>query len=121
MSGLEEVISVIANIIALIDFSQKVLARAAELRANGKDVGEAFLGINGMLPPINHAVNRTKDRIKSGEIDEETSKSLLPIHRCVERTLQELKTVLNKFTPEEGAPRWEVFWKAGGAYSRKRK
>ncbi|KAH6681362.1 hypothetical protein B0J14DRAFT_633104 [Halenospora varia] len=120
MSGLE-VVSVIANIIALVDFSQKVLARAAELRANGKDVGEAFLGINEMLPPINLAVKRTRERIESGEIDEETSKSLLPIHRGVERTLQELTILLNKFTPEAGTPKWEVLWKAGRSVFQEKK
>jgi hypothetical protein len=120
MSGLE-VISVIANIIALVDFSQKVLARAVELRASGKDVGEAFLGINEMLPPINHAVKRTEERIKSGEIDEETSKSLIPIHRGVKRTLEELTTILNKFTLEEGASKLEVFWKAGRSVFQEKK
>jgi hypothetical protein len=111
MSGLE-VVSIIANIIALVDFSQKVLARAAELRAEGKDVGDAFLGINEMLPPINFAVKRTRERIESGEIDEETSKSLLPIHQGVERTLGELKTTLDKFTPNADASTLTILWKA---------
>lgn len=79
MSGLE-VVSIIVNIIALVDFSQKVLAWAAELRVEKKDVREAFLGINEMLPPINFVVKRTRERIESGEVDEETSKSLLLIY-----------------------------------------
>lgn len=120
MSGLE-VISDIANIIALVDFSQKVLARAAELRANGKDVGEAFLCINDLLPPISHAVQRTKERIDSKEIDEDTCTALVPIHRGVERTLGELKTVLKKYTPEENASKVEVLWKAGKSVFQEKK
>jgi hypothetical protein len=46
MSGLE-VVSDIAGIVT-VKFSRKVLSRAAELRANGKDVGEAFLCINDL-------------------------------------------------------------------------
>jgi hypothetical protein len=111
MSGLD-VISVIANIIALVDFSQKILARAAELHASGQDVGEAFIGINNMLPPINRTIKKTKERIENGEIDEETAKSLLPVHQGVERTLEELKIILDKFSPKADAPKWDVLWKA---------
>jgi hypothetical protein len=46
MSGLE-VVSDIAGIIT-VKFSRKVLSRATEVRANGKDVGEAFLCINDL-------------------------------------------------------------------------
>ncbi|KAF4631143.1 hypothetical protein G7Y89_g6995 [Cudoniella acicularis] len=94
---------------------------SAELRANGKDAGEAFLCINDLLPPINHAVKRTKERIKSGEIDDETCTSLIPIHRGVERTLKELGAILKKFTPEEGASKLEVFWKAGRSIFQEKK
>jgi len=115
------VIGAITSIITLVEFSQKVLARAVELRANGKDVGEAFLCINDLLPPINHAVQRTKERIKSGEIDDKTCTSLIPIHRGIERTLKELRTILQKFTPEEGASKLEVFWKAGRSVFQEKK
>ncbi len=114
-------IAAISSIITLVDFSQKVLARAAELRANGKDIGKAFLCINDLLPPINHAVKRTKDRIESGEIDEETCKTLIPIHLGVERTLKELEIMLKRFTPEEGASKLEVFWKSGKSVFQEKK
>jgi len=86
MSGLE-VIAVVTSIIALVEFSQKVLTRAAELRASGKDVGEAFQCIHDLLPPISHAANRTKARIESREIDEAACAALIPIHQGVERTV----------------------------------
>jgi hypothetical protein len=112
MSGLE-VVAAIASIIALVDFSQKVLARSAGLRASRTDIGDAFQSINELLPPISNAVKRTKERIESKEIDEETCTALVPTHRGVERTLGELKTVLKKFTPEENASKVELIWKAG--------
>jgi hypothetical protein len=120
MSGLE-VIAAITSIISLVEFSQKVLARAAELRASGKDVGEAFQCINDLLPPISHVVKRTRERIDSKEIDEETCTALIPIHLGVERTLKELKTVLKKYTPGEGASKVEVFWKAGKSVFQEKK
>ncbi|RFU35064.1 hypothetical protein B7463_g1296, partial [Scytalidium lignicola] len=120
MSGLE-VIASIASIVALVEFSQKVLVRAAQLRAVGKDIGDAFQCINDLLPPITHAVERTKKRIDNKEIDEETCKALLPIHRGVERTLEELSKVLRKYTPEDGASKVEVLWKTGkGVFQEKK-
>lgn len=104
-------IAAITSIIALVEFSQKVLARAAELHASGNDVGDAFQSINDLLPPISHAVKRTKERIDKKEIDEETCTALVPIHRGVERTLRELETVLKKYTPKEGASKAEILWK----------
>ena len=114
-------IGAISSIVSLIEFSQKVLARAAELGANRNDVGEAFLSINALLPPINRAVKRTKERIKSGEIDDETCTSLIPIHRDIERTLKELEAILKKFAPKEGASKLEVFWKAGRSVFQEKK
>jgi len=120
MSGLE-VIAAIASIIALVEFSQKVLVRAAQLRAGGKDIGDAFQCIDDLLPPITHAVKRTKERIDNKEIDEDTCIALLPIHRGVERTLEELSNVLKKYTPEDGASKVEVLWKAGkGVFQEKK-
>jgi hypothetical protein len=120
MSGLE-VIAAIASIIALVDFSQKVLDRAGALRVSGKDVGDAFQSINDLLPPISSAVKRTEERINNKEIDEETCTALVPIHRGVKRTLEELKTVLEKYTPGEGASKVEVLWKAGKSVFREKK
>ena len=120
MSGLE-VIAAIASIVALVEFSQKVLVRTAQLRAAGKDIGDAFQCINNLLPPITLAVKRTKERIDKKEIDEETCTALLPIHRGVERTLEELSNILRKYTPEDGASKVEVLWKAGkGVFQEKK-
>jgi N-terminal domain on NACHT_NTPase and P-loop NTPases len=120
MSGLE-VIAAITSILALVEFSQKVLVRAAQLRAGRKDIGDAFQCINDLLLPINQAVKRTKERIDKKEIDEDTCIALVPIHRGVERTLEELSNVLKKYTPEDGASRAEVLWKAGkGVFQEKK-
>ena len=112
MSGLE-VIAAITSIIALVEFSQKVLVRAAQVRVGSKDIGDAFQCINDLLPPISHAVKRTKERINNKEIDEDTCIALIPIHRGVERTLEELSNVLKKYTLEDGVSKVEALWKAG--------
>jgi hypothetical protein len=120
MSGLE-VVAAIASIIALVEFSQKVLVRASQLRAAEQDIGNTFQQINELLPPITHAVKRTKERIDNEEIDKETCIALLPIHRGVERTLEELNDILQKYTPENGASKVEVLWKAGkGVFQEKK-
>lgn len=88
---------------------------------SGKDVGDAFQSIKDLLPPISRAVQRTKERIESKEIDEETCTALVPIHRGVERTLEELRTVLQRYAPGEGASKAEVFWKAGKSIFQEKK
>ena len=103
----------ITSIISLVEFSQKVLVRATQLRAGGKDIGDTFQCINDLLPPISHAVKRTEERINNKEIDEDTCTALIPIHRGVQRTLEELSSVLKKYTPEDGASKVEALWKAG--------
>lgn len=116
-----DVVGAIASIIALVEFSQKVLARAAEFRASGKEIGVTFQGIANLLPPITRAVNRTKERIEKGEIDATTCTALVPTHRGIERTLEELRTILNKYTPDDGASKVEVLWKAGkGVFQEKK-
>ena len=120
MSALGE-IAVIASIITLVDFSQKVLARAFELRASRKGVGEAFTDIHNLLAPIDRAVKRTKERIESKEIDERTCKALLPTLRGVDSTLKELKTLLQKCIPGTGASNIEFLWKAGKSVFQEKK
>ena len=111
MSGLE-VVAAISSIITLLEFSQKVLNRAAEIRAGGREFGGAFQSINDLLPPIDRVVKRTKQRIDNKEIDDDTCAALIPIHRGVERTLEELRLILEKHTPEDGASEFEILWKA---------
>lgn len=120
MSGLE-VLSIVANILTLVDFSQKILARAAELRGNGEDVREAFVSIDAMLPPISLAVRKTTERIDKGEIDDETVKALVPIHQAVERTLKDLEAILIKYTPEADASKREILWKAAKSVFQEKK
>jgi len=120
MSGLE-IISAASSIITLVEFSQKVLTRAADFRANNKEIGEVFQSIDELLPPIDRAVKRTKERIEKNEIDEATCKVLIPIHRGVERTLKELRTILRKYIPEDGASKVEILWKTGkGVFQEKK-
>ena len=120
MSGLE-VIAAITNIITLVEFSQKVLVRAVELRGSGKEIGGVFQSISDILPPINHAVKRIKERIDNKEIDADTCIALIPIHRGVERILEELSIVLEKYTPDKGGSKVEVLWKAGkGVFQEKK-
>lgn len=111
--SVSDVVSIISSIITLVDFSQNVLNRAAILGTNRENTQDPFRAIHALLPPISGAIRRTKERIVTGEINEETSKELIPIHSGVERILKELKNILEKCTPKEGASRAEVLWKAG--------
>lgn len=65
--------------------------------------------MNDLPPPIKYAVKKTKERIKSAEIDDETCRSLIPIYRGVERTLKGLKKISKKITLKEDALKWEIF------------
>ena len=83
MSGAEAVavISIIANITALTDFTCGVISRTKEYGENAHDVPRAFRDIKTELPLICSTLKRTEDRVRSGILDDDLCRDLT----CVER------------------------------------
>jgi len=93
MSGVEAlvVVGIIANVLALVDFSSKVLSRVDDFKGKVKDVPKAFRNLKIVLPLLADTLSRTKSRIDALEVDDTTCAAL---------------------RPKDGATRLEIRWKA---------
>ena len=105
MSGAEAlaVISIIANIIALTDFSRDVVSQIKEYGENAHQVPKAFRDIQAVLPLISDTLKRTEDQVKSGMLDETTCKALRPVLEGCENNLKQLGVIFKDVMAEEGA------------------
>jgi hypothetical protein len=104
MSGGEAllVVGLIANIIQLIEFSREVINRIDGFSSEIKSVPESFRNLQVELPLLGHTLKRTKERLDSGELDDETCLALKPVIAACEQKLQALKTYLQRLSPEPG-------------------
>ena len=105
MSGAEAlaVISLIANIVALTNFSRDVVSQIKEYGENAHEVPKAFRDIQAELPLISSTLHRTQDQVESGMLDDDTCKALRPVLEGCEKKLKQLKGIFQKVMAEEGA------------------
>ena len=105
MSGVEAlaVISVIANIVALTEFSYDVVSRIKEYSENAHNVPKAFRDIQAVLPLISSTLVRTRDQIESKILIEDTCKALRPVLERCEDKLKQLKGIFSDSMAQEGA------------------
>ena len=105
MSGVEAlaVISVIANIIALTEFSCDVVSRIKEYGDNAHEVPKAFCDIQAVLPLISSTLVRTRDQVESKSLNEDTCKALRPVLARCQDKLTQLKVIFSENMPQEGA------------------
>jgi hypothetical protein len=75
MSGAEAlaVLGILANIVAVVDFSIKVLDRAQDF-GDLKDIPEEFREIRQVLPLISNTLQITSSHVVSGQVEEATCK-----------------------------------------------
>lgn len=119
--SMADVVGLVASIITLAEWSKNVINRAEGLRSAKKEGAASFEGIRDLLPPIIHIVERTRQRIEKGEIDEKTCEAIKPSHASVKRILSELKIVLEKLTPKRDASNFDIYSKAvKGAFQEKK-
>lgn len=114
MSGVEAlaVVSIIANIVAVVDFSVEVIDRAKRFGGDVKDVPEEFREVRRTLPLIASTLQKTSTSTKSGQVDEATCKVLRPVLEGCQTKIDELSDIFKKVLPPEGASKWTRGWKA---------
>ena len=114
MSGAESlaILSISANVIAVANFSTKVLIVA---KGFGNDVRElpGSLGAAAtVLPVISMTFARTQRQIESGHFDEDACTALVPLYRLAKEKLGQLEAIFNKAVPEIDESKPERVWKA---------
>jgi hypothetical protein len=114
MSGAEAlaVIGIIANVIALVDFTTDTIRRFQDFKEKQDTVPQAFHDLASRLPLIGTTLRKTKARAEAGEVDEQTSKALRPVVEGCEIKLRELKRIFEKILPKDNAGKLTIFWKA---------
>jgi len=94
------VVSVVATIVQLIDFSSKILRRLDEFRSSVEEVPKSFRHIKVELPLLQDALRHIKEAIDAGSVEDGTKKALLPAIQGCREQVAALDAILAKTLPE---------------------
>lgn len=101
------VISIIANIVQLVEFDATVLKRLEDYHADVKDIPKAFRDAKVLLPLIADCLGHTNEQVDRGEVTESRSKVVLPIVTNCQTQVELLVGILDKTLPAEGTSKWK--------------
>jgi hypothetical protein len=90
------VISVVANIIQLVDFSSKVLHRLDEFRSSLGEIPKSFRHFSAELPVLKVTLQQIREAIEAGLVRDETEKALILAIEGYKEQIQLLDTLLTK-------------------------
>ncbi|KAH0533881.1 hypothetical protein FGG08_007500 [Glutinoglossum americanum] len=96
------VVSIVANIIQLVDFGSRVLRRLEEYQSKLGEIPEVFRHIKAELPVLLDALRQTKVAIDAGCMQDETKKALLPAVEGCGVQIKSLDDVIVKALPVSG-------------------
>lgn len=106
------VIGIVANIVQLVDFSTKVLARLNEFQSTLGEIPRAFRHIKAELPVLQETLRQTKDTIDNGAIEDSTKAALLPAVEGCKNEVEALDGLLAETLPAAGDSRLKKTKKA---------
>ncbi|KAK6430778.1 hypothetical protein LTR95_013064 [Oleoguttula sp. CCFEE 5521] len=94
------VISAIASVIQLVDFSAKLLSRLNEYRSKGNELPASFTHIDRQLPLLREILGRSKVGIESKSISDREVKAIAPCLEGCGQQIEKLKNILDKIVSE---------------------
>ena len=106
------ILSIIANVAALIDYSGKILSRIDDFSGKVKVMPKAFRNLNIILPPLGITLEKTRCQIDANRVDGRTCKALLPLVIDCKAQMEELKVIFEKTLPKEKDKWFQILWKA---------
>ncbi|KAL5344963.1 hypothetical protein ACLOAV_009916 [Pseudogymnoascus australis] len=106
------VVGIIANIVQLVDFSTKVLARLDDFQSSLGEIPKAFRHIKAELPVLQETLKQTKDKIDHGAIEDSTRAALLPAIQGCKIQIEALDGLLAETLPVAGDSRFKKTTKA---------
>ncbi|KAF2239753.1 TPR-like protein [Viridothelium virens] len=95
-------VSIVANIVQLVNFGSRVLKRLEEYQSKLGDIPEAFRHIKAELPVLLDALQQTQSRINVGSVRDESKKALLPAVEGCRIQIRLLDNVVAKVLPASG-------------------
>ena len=123
MSGAEALVFVglIANIIAFLDYGEKIVHRLNEFQSQVEEVPKTFRDIKTELPLLLKTLEDTREQVEAGLIDKATQAVLLPVVNGCHGQVQELEGILAKTLPTKDDSSWQVRLKAFSSVHQEKK
>ena len=114
MSGAEAVLvlSLLANIVGVVDFTCKALARIKDAKESVNELPKAFKDVDLVLPLLGDALNRTRTQVEAGSLNEETCKAVRPVLEDCLSKINTLKLIFDECVPKDDSSRFTREWKA---------
>ncbi|ELR10083.1 hypothetical protein GMDG_04483 [Pseudogymnoascus destructans 20631-21] len=106
------IVGIIANIVQLVDFSTKVLARLNDFQSSLGEIPKAFRHIKAELPVLQETLKQTRGKIDDGAVEDSTRAALLPAVQGCKIQIEALDALLAETLPVAGDSRFKKSTKA---------
>jgi hypothetical protein len=106
------VMGIVANIVGLVDFSTKVLARLDDFQSSLGEIPRAFRRIKAELPVLQETLRQTKDKIDNGAIEDSPKAALLPAVQGCKVQIEALDGLFTETLPMADDSRFKKTTKA---------
>ena len=108
MSGVEvfAVLGIIANVVAVVDFSSKAIDRVKESLEDTRQFSKAFQSLQSLLPLMSETLRKTEQHAKAEGLEETKCKALHTVVLDFKMKLEDLNGILQKMVPAERASKW---------------
>jgi hypothetical protein len=93
------VVSIVANIIQLVDVGTRILTRLDQYQSTLVEIPEAFRHIKSELPVLLDALRQTKAAIDAGSLQDESKRALLPAVEGCGVQIKALDELIEKVLP----------------------
>ncbi|KAH7386811.1 hypothetical protein DE146DRAFT_759229 [Phaeosphaeria sp. MPI-PUGE-AT-0046c] len=94
------IVSVVASIIQLVDFSTKVISRLDDFYAVAKEVPKVFRHVRTELPLLATTLAQLKEAIDTTSVADGSTKALVPVIAGCNEQITQLDAILEKTLPE---------------------
>jgi hypothetical protein len=93
------IVSVVASIVQLVDFSTRVVSRLDEFYSVTKEVPESFRHIKTELPLLATTLTQLKRAISTTSVADKSTKALVPVIAGCNEQVMQLDAILEKTLP----------------------
>jgi hypothetical protein len=93
------VVSAVASIVQLVDFSTKVVRRLEEFHSAAGEIPKTFLHVSTELPALSTTLQSLSQDIEAGSVDTGTRDALMPVVDGCREQIAQLDVILAKTLP----------------------